>query len=79
MKQGIITIGREFGNGWRTIGKLVARKLGISCCDAELITEMAKNGPCVIVGCCADCILKGVPNVLRFLSMQTWISGPNAL
>lgn len=42
MKQGIITISREFGSGGRTIGKAVARKLGIPCYDAELITEMAK-------------------------------------
>ena len=43
MKQGIITISREFGSGGRTIGKAVARKLGIPCYDAELITEMAKQ------------------------------------
>lgn len=29
MKQGIITISRKFGSGGRTIGKLVAEKLGI--------------------------------------------------
>lgn len=116
MKQGIITISREFGSGGRTIGKMVAEKLGIPCYDAELITELAKQsgfaesyvkeageytpggfldtlltsrtsgptnedilwqiqcnvitdlakkGPCVIVGRCAGYILKGVPNVLR--------------
>ena len=43
MKQGMITISREFGSGGRTIGKAVARKLGIPCYDAELITEMAKQ------------------------------------
>lgn len=43
MKQGIITISREFGSGGRTIGKAVAQKLGIPCYDAELITEMAKQ------------------------------------
>ena len=43
MKQGIITISREFGSGGRTIGKAAARKLGIPCYDAELITEMAKQ------------------------------------
>lgn len=116
MKQGIITISREFGSGGRTIGKMVAQKLGISCYDAELITEMAKQsgfaesyvkeageytpggfldalltnrnsgptnedilwqiqcnviadlakkGPCVIVGRCADFILKDRPDVLK--------------
>lgn len=43
MKQGIITISREFGSGGRTIGKAAAQKLGIPCYDAELITEMAKQ------------------------------------
>ena len=116
MKQGIITISREFGSGGRTIGKMVAQKLGIPCYDAELITEMAKQsgfaesyvkeageytpggfldalltnrnsgptnedilwqiqcnviadlakkGPCVIVGRCADFILKDRPDVLK--------------
>ena len=116
MKQGMITISREFGSGGRTIGKVVARKLGIPCYDAELITEMAKQsgfaedyvreageyapggllnsmftsraggptnedilwqiqcnmvaqlakkGPCVIVGRCGDYILRDRPDVLK--------------
>ena len=116
MKQGIITISREFGSGGRTIGKAVARKLGIPCYDAELITEMAKQSgfaedyvreageyapggllnsmftsraggptnedilwqiqcnmvaqlakkdPCVIVGRCGDYILRDRPDVLK--------------
>ena len=116
MKQGIITISRKFGSGGRTIGKAVARKLGIPCYDAELITEMAKQsgfaedyvreageyapggllnsmftsraggptnedilwqiqcnivaqlakkGPCVIVGRCGDYILRDRPDVLK--------------
>ena len=116
MKQGIITISREFGSGGRTIGKAVARKLSIPCYDAELITEMAKlsgfaedyvreageyapggllnsmftsraggptnedilwqiqcnivaqlakKGPCVIVGRCGDYILRDRPDVLK--------------
>lgn len=116
MKQGIITISREFGSGGRTIGKAVARKLDIPCYDAELITEMAKQsgfaedyvreageyapggllnsmftsraggptnedilwqiqcnivaqlakkGPCVIVGRCGDYILRDRPDVLK--------------
>ena len=116
MKRGIITISREFGSGGRTIGKAVARKLGIPCYDAELITEMAKQsgfaedyvreageyapggllnsmftsraggptnedilwqiqcnmvaqlakkGPCVIVGRCGDYILRDRPDVLK--------------
>lgn len=107
----IITISREFGSGGRSIGKLVAEKLGVSYYDGELIEilaeetgfskeyieqngeyspgnsrfsyafvgrnidgmsitdylwfeqqkkilEIAEKGPCVIVGRCADYILR---------------------
>ena len=107
----IITISRQFGSGGRTVGRLVAEKLGIPCYDQELleqlsvksgftpdyiqeraeyaeqggwlshalsgrlsggmnnqdyiwvaqeelILELAEKGPCVIVGRCADYILK---------------------
>ena len=117
MKNRIITISREFGSGGRTIGKLVAEKLGIPCYDNELlmkiaeesgfhenyikeageyapggflasafshhpsgpnnadylwkiqfriITELAEKGPCVIVGRCADYVLRGKADCLRF-------------
>ncbi len=33
MSKTIITIGREFGSGGRTIGKEVAARLGIECYD----------------------------------------------
>ena len=39
----IITISREFGSGGRTIGKLVADRLGIRCYDEELITRTARE------------------------------------
>ncbi len=116
MKNRIITISREFGSGGRTIGKLVAEKLGIPCYDAELIskiaqesgfsenyikdaseyasggflasafanrsfgptnedylwsiqqkviTELAEEGPCVIVGRCADYILRDKADLLK--------------
>lgn len=116
MENRVITISREFGSGGRTIGKLVAEKLGVPCYDAELITEMArqsgfaesyvkeageyatgsfwdslltnrtsgptnedilwqiqcnvitdlaKKGPCVIVGRCADYILRDKLDVLK--------------
>ena len=37
MKNRVITISREFGSGGRTIGKKVAKKLGIPCYDSETI------------------------------------------
>ena len=114
----IITISRQFGSGGRTIGKLVAEKLGIPCYDQELIEKIAKEsglaeeyveergehmpssswianalsvrsisgminedqlwttqckviinlaeqGPCVIVGRCADHILKDKHPLIR--------------
>lgn len=114
----VITISREFGSGGRTIGKLVAERLGIPCYDQELIEkieeksglakefiaergeytlkggwlanafadrslnglsvqdylwtvqrkiilELAEEGPCVIVGRCADYILDGKADCLK--------------
>ena len=39
----VIVIGREFGSGGRTIGKLIAKKLGIDYYDTELLSEAAKS------------------------------------
>lgn len=111
----IITISREFGSGGGTIGRLVARKLGIPCYNQELIDkiaeesgfykeyvdehtedaasgwfglvnnrdfygrstqddlfavqarvirEVAEQGPCIIVGRCADYILRDHKDLL---------------
>ena len=115
MKNRIITVSREFGSGGRTIGKQVAKELGIPCYDNELIQKIASesgfdehyvkdageydsNGflsifssrafgdtnanliwkaqckiilqlaekePCVIVGRCADYILRDKADCLR--------------
>lgn len=111
----VITLGREFGSGGRSIAKRVAELLDIPCYDKELITmaakksglseqaiaasekqrtgsllynlytigndlplgdqvfilqsniikELAQKGPCIIVGRCADYVLKNQSNVLR--------------
>lgn len=39
----IITISREFGSGGRTIGKEVAKRLGIPCYDKDLIEKIAEE------------------------------------
>lgn len=39
----IITISREFGSGGRTIGREVARQLGVPCYDKELIEKIAEE------------------------------------
>ena len=39
----VITIGREFGSGGRTIGKKTAKRLGISYYDKELIRKIVRE------------------------------------
>ena len=41
MKKNIITISRQFGSGGRTVGHLVAEKLGITFYDKELVEQIA--------------------------------------
>lgn len=41
MENKIITISREFGSGGRTIGRMVAEKLGIPFYDKELVEQVA--------------------------------------
>ena len=39
----VITISREFGSGGRTIGRMVAERLGYAFYDEELVNEVAKR------------------------------------
>ena len=41
MEKTIITISREFGSGGRTLGRMVAEKLGIPFYDKELVDQIA--------------------------------------
>lgn len=41
MKKTIITISRQFGSGGRTMGRLIAEKLGIPFYDKELVEHIA--------------------------------------
>lgn len=41
MQKKIITISREFGSGGRTVGRIVAEKLGIPFYDKELVDHIA--------------------------------------
>lgn len=43
MDRYVITIGRQFGSGGRSIGEKLAKKLGISFYDKELISLAAKD------------------------------------
>lgn len=125
MEHTVITIARSYGSGGKTLGKLLAKELGIRCYDRELIRmaseasgineslfgevdekkkntslfklgkkvykgkvlppdsdefvsddnlfniqaecikELAKKESCVIIGRCADYILKDYDNVIR--------------
>ena len=126
MKKTVITIARSYGSGGRTLGLLLAEKLGINCYDreiirmasddsgisealfgeadeklkksplrailkknpykggvippessdfvsddnlfnyqAKIIKELATQESCIIIGRCADYILKDDPNVLK--------------
>lgn len=43
MEKRIITISREFGSGGRFIGEEVAKKLGISYYDKDIIGQIAEQ------------------------------------
>ena len=43
MTNKIITISREYGSGGRTVGELVAKKLGIPFYDKEMVDAMAEE------------------------------------
>ena len=46
----IVTIGREFGSGGKTIGMKVAERLGVKCYDKELLSMASKeSGMCTEV------------------------------
>ena len=41
MKKNIITISRQFGSGGRTVGKMLAERLGVPFYDKELVKQVA--------------------------------------
>jgi cytidylate kinase len=43
MSSRVITIGREFGSGGRTVGRMLAQRRGIPCYDREIIEEIAEK------------------------------------
>ena len=43
MTNKVITISRAFGSGGRTIGREVAKRLGIPCYDKELVAQVAEE------------------------------------
>lgn len=72
----LVTIGRRYGSGGLEIGCRLARRLGVPCYDAdrqsdspeervENILSWADQGPCVIVGFCADHVLEGREGLIR--------------
>lgn len=73
----IITIARKFGSGGLEIGQRLAKRLNIPCYNADLLTggsgdeqfaaieKMAEYGSCVIVGFCADYVLRDRGDLIR--------------
>ena len=68
MSKRIITISREFGSGGRTIGKMVAEKLGIAFYDKELIEKIAEE-----TGFSQKFIEEAVKSRFRSVSLQKWM------
>lgn len=72
----IITIARKYGSGGREIGRRLAKRLDIPYYDVdplsharedwqEEILRLARQGPCVMVGFCADHVLAGSEGLMR--------------
>ena len=40
MEQFVINIGRQLGSGGRTVGEIIARRLGVKLYDKELILSL---------------------------------------
>ena len=68
----VITIARGFGSGGKQIAIKLSEALGIPCysdqklfdVQAEIIRNLAKTESCIIIGKCANMILKDYPNVI---------------
>lgn len=76
MQGRVITISRQCGSGGHSIGCKLAKRLNLPFYDKEIIEMTAKEsgfhpqlveekGPCVIVGRCADYILRDRKDVLN--------------
>ena len=72
----IITIARKYGSGGREIGRRLAKHLDIPYYNVdalpltredwqEEILRLAQQGPCVMVGFCADHVLSGQEGLMR--------------
>ena len=79
----VITIARQYGSGGRTIGEELAKKLGISYYDKDIIRMASEESGIheqlfgradenVIIGRCANMILKDYSNVLRVFVYGDW-------
>ena len=76
----VFAISREYGSGGREIGERLASELGIAYYDklllkriaeesglsgdVDILRSIANEGPCVIVGRCADYVLEGHPGLV---------------
>ena len=83
----VITISREFGSGGRTIGREVARQLGIKCYDSELIEKIAEEsglardyiadkGVCLRRTICGRCSGKSSLTLRKRKAALLWADAP---
>lgn len=59
----VVTISREFGSGGREVGRRLAEAMGVAYYDQEV----AEASDCVIVGRCADYVLRDLSPVRLFV------------
>ena len=72
MEKKIITISREFGAGGRTIGHIVADKLGIPFYDGKFVEEHSEHSPSGSVFSYAFAP-QGVPGIMNGLSTADYL------
>ena len=74
----VITVSRQYGSGGKTIAAMLAQKLGINCYSREILKMASEDSginerlfgmsdekeSCIIVGRCANYILRDNPDVL---------------
>ena len=76
MDQVVITIARQYGSGGRTVGKMLAERLGISFYDKQII-QMAsdESGVSNVPTAWAACVSNRLPR--RFLYLITTLKETN--
>lgn len=67
MEQFVINIGRQLGSGGRTVGEIIARRLGVKLYDKELINLAARES-----GICPEFFEKADEKESRGVRFRPW-------